>query len=408
MEKIKFIHTADLHIDSPFKGLRRLPSSIFEKLKQSTFQAFDKIIEVAIEEQVDFVLIAGDLFDDDIRSLKAQIAMRTGFERLEKVGIQVYIIHGNHDHLSGSWAHINWPRNAHFFAKNVEMIPFIRNGKLVAHIYGFSYEQRVVTRNMTEEYKKVDGAPFHIGMLHGNLEGKKDHDRYAPFTVEQLLGKDFDYWALGHIHKSQVIYENPYIIYPGNIQGRHIKETGKKGCYLIQLTLNDTNIQFIPTASIIWESEQVAIDDLSAIDELIMKIQKLKDTFRQTNNGTIIALDIVGTSCLHQQLTEDGFTKELLEILNEREEDEDHFVWISTMKVNSGLDYNRSRLKQESHFISDLLEKIDGYNDHDIEQALSLLFNNRKALLFLEEIKQNQQEIIDNAERLLLQELLKR
>lgn len=407
MEPIKFIHTADLHLDSPFKGLRHLPSSIFEKLKQSTFQAFQKIIELAFAEQVDFVLIAGDIFDEDVRSLKAQIALRTEFERLEKAGIHVFIIHGNHDHLNGRWAKLNWPETVHFFSKDVEMIPFLRNDTPAAHIYGFSYGQRAITRNMTEYYQKVDGTGFHIGMLHGNLEGKNGHDPYAPFKVEQLLEKNFDYWALGHIHKQQVIYENPCIIYPGNIQGRHSKETGQKGCYLVELTSNETNYQFIQTATIIWETEQVSIDELSATDELILKIQKLKDTYRNSNDGTILAIELIGNNALHQQLVEAGFMKEILEILNEQEDVEEHFVWISSLKVNSGLEYNRVTLKQDSHFISDLLQQIDGYSDQDFEEALSPLFNNRKAAPLLANIKEGKQEIMESVERLLLQELLK-
>lgn len=408
MDTIKFIHTADLHLDSPFKGLSHLPSPIFEKLKESTFTSFNQIIELAIREQVDFVLIAGDLFDDHIRSLKAQISLRKGFEKLEKSGIFVYIIHGNHDNLGGSWAQIAWPENVYFFPKDVTVIPFIKNGKTAAHIYGFSYEKREVTESMIKYYDKKEGAVFHIGMLHGNLEGKEDHDQYAPFTVNQLLEKNFDYWALGHIHKKQVLHEYPpYMIYPGNIQGRHRKETGEKGCFIIELNKAEPKQRFVPCASVVWETENVAIDHLKTVDELMIAIKKRKESYRNRWQGTILTINLHGNGILHKQLNDHQFINELCEVTNEDEEQEENFVWIADFENNTAISYNRELLKGESHFISDLLQQVDGYNDQLFEEALHLLLVNRKANVYLENIKEEREAILGKAERLLLQELLK-
>ncbi|WP_026092391.1 metallophosphoesterase family protein [Calidifontibacillus oryziterrae] len=407
MDTLKFIHTADLHLDSPFKGLSYLPTKIFEKLKESTFVSFHKIINVAILEHVDFILIAGDLFDDEYRSLKAQIAMRTEFERLEKEGIYVYIIHGNHDHLAGKWAQLNWPGNVYFFSSKVEVIRYVKNDTCLAHIYGFSYEQRAIIRNMTNDYKKEDGALFHIGMLHGNLEGKEGHDHYAPFSIDQLIQKEFDYWALGHIHKQQVLCEKPAIIYPGNIQGRHKKETGEKGCYLIELSKNGTNQQFIPTDLVIWENILISIDGISMLDELLEKIKNVKESYRLDKRSMILTIELIGTSNLHNQLMEKSFIYEFVDTINASEANEDVFIWISDCKVNTNFAYDRDTLKNDSHFISDLLNRIDEYSTHDLELALSSLISNRKAAPFLNELNEDFQEIINNAEKLILRDLLK-
>lgn len=246
MKQVKFIHAADLHLDSPFKGMEmNVAQSVWERMKQSTFESFERIVDKAIQERVDFVLLAGDLYDAETRSLRAQVFVREQMKRLSQYDIPVFIIHGNHDHLGGSWAAIEFPENVHVFTEPyVEEKSFYKNGELLASIYGFSYLQQAVTDNMTAQYTKMSDAPFHIGMLHGSVEGDAEHNRYAPFQIRELKEKQFDYWALGHIHKREILSEEPYIIYPGNIQGRHRKETGEKGAYLIELTKQGTHCSF--------------------------------------------------------------------------------------------------------------------------------------------------------------------
>lgn len=408
LNTMKFIHTADLHLDSPFKRLNDLPQAIFNKIKESSFRSFERIISYAIKEKVDFVLISGDLFDDENRSLTSQVYVRNQFERLQSHGIQVYMIHGNHDHLGGKWANITWPDNTHVFADHVEVKAYEKEGKVMAYIYGFSYEQRVITKNMTNHYIKKDGALFHIGLLHGNLEGKEDHDPYAPFTIQQLLDRNLDYWALGHIHKRQIIHENPPIIYPGNIQGRHGKELGQKGCYIIEMHENKINSSFYPSAEIIWESKDIFIDPFDSADQLIEEIKTEKEELRRSHRSTFLILKLKGYGKLHSIVNEEGFIKELLEIINEGEEEEEHFVWITECKLNTFLPYNRNELKEGAHFVRDLLEQIDAYDDPFMLEALSPLYKNRKLSSYIEVLSdEDKQDLIQRAEKYLLQELLK-
>lgn len=406
MKAIKFIHTADLHLDTPFYGLQdKLPNSIFERVKESSFLSLKRIIDLAIKENVDFILISGDLYDGENRSLKAQLKLCKELERLQEHSISAFIIHGNHDHLGGSWTTINWPENTVFFSSNV-MVSSFQKANSTTHIYGFSYPRRSVKESMVDQYVKQEDADFHIGMLHGNLEGQVDHDSYAPFKLQQLLEKDFDYWALGHIHKRNILHERPYIIYPGNIQGRHSKELGEKGCFLIQLSEGEQEVEFVPTAEIIWKEETISIDQLHRVDELITKVETLKNEFRSTYScGTFLSLELAGNGDLHSFLREEENISELLEVFRENEEDQTAFVWITKLKVHTLSEWNREQLVKESGFIGDLLFHMDEFQEY--EEALAPLYKHRQAKKVLHALtEEEKKELLAEAEKILLENLL--
>ena len=218
MKKIRFIHTADLHLDSPFINLKYLPKELFEKIQESTFKAFEKVIDAAIEKDVDFVLIVGDLYDGEDRSIKAQARLKGQMERLQRANIYAFIIHGNHDHLSGNWITLDLPENVYIFKDQVEMVPFFTKENCEVHLYGFSYPNRHVADRKVKDYQKIGDADFHIGLLHGFYEGSSSSTtKYAPFTKEELLQKKMDYWALGHIHKRQILHENDPLLFTREI-----------------------------------------------------------------------------------------------------------------------------------------------------------------------------------------------
>ncbi len=251
--KLTFIHTADLHLDSPFKGAENLPSKMVERLRESTFVAYENLIDNAIKHQVDFVLIVGDIFDQEVQSIKAHIHLLDGFKKLKKHDIQVYLSFGNHDFVRAQTFKRDYPDNVHVFENNqVESKVFYKNKQPVATLYGFSYQEQAERKNRTDEYVRKGESHFHIAMLHGSIGDKENqvHARYAPFQLQDLIMKKFDYWALGHIHKREVIKTEPSIIYPGNIQGRSIKEVDEKGGYLVELTTTETNLTFLPFQSI--------------------------------------------------------------------------------------------------------------------------------------------------------------
>ncbi|WP_395361626.1 exonuclease SbcCD subunit D [Levilactobacillus parabrevis] len=250
---MKFIHAADLHLDSPFLGLQHLPNGLLAQVRASTFTAATKVFDKAIAEHVDFVLLAGDLFDRAEQSVAAQAYLFEQFDRLNDVGIPALISFGNHDYLADQHQTVAYPANVTVFGPEVGTQTLtLASGETVA-ISGFSYPQRWVPEDQVIQFPTHASTDWHIGMLHGAVStGSGDH--YAPFTVAELLAKHYDYWALGHIHHRQVLNDQPPILYAGNTQGRAITETGTKGAYLVTSRNGQLVPEFFETSTINWEA----------------------------------------------------------------------------------------------------------------------------------------------------------
>ncbi|WP_066068330.1 metallophosphoesterase family protein [Neobacillus soli] len=401
MKQISFIHAADLHLDSPMVGLKHLPENIFTRVKESTFTALKKLTTAAIESQVDFVIFAGDLFDGEDRSLRAQSRFRTEMLRLAEKDIPVYVIHGNHDHLNGSWVHLDMPKNVHVFHSEVEAkVLQTKNGEIV-HLYGFSYPTRHVFSRKIDDYKKEEGADFHIGILHGNESAGTEHDNYAPFSVRDLQEKDFDYWALGHIHKRAVLSEAPPIIYPGNIQGRNKKETGGKGFYHVTLNDLDTKINFVETSDIVWEEAVVDAASVSSFNAILQLCHSTINDLRKEKSGTLVTLFLKNLQ-LEDYREKRNLDSELLEILLENEIDEESFVWIVNLIVIESKLFDKEQLKTEANFYAELFDTAADYED--IEDTIAPLYQHHLGRKYLSHLpKMEQEELIEKAEKLLIE-----
>ncbi|WP_075981535.1 metallophosphoesterase family protein [Bacillus massilinigeriensis] len=404
MKEISFIHAADLHLDSPMIGWKDLPQEIFQRLQESTFTAFHKIIDAAINYQVDFIILAGDLFDGEDRSVRAQSRLRKELERLESHHINAYIIHGNHDHLSGTWAKLKMPSNVKVFGKEMEVMTHISKDGTSVHLYGFSYPKRHVVERKVMEYQKEDNADFHIGILHGNLEGHSEHSNYAPFQLTELIEKDFDYWALGHIHKRTILSESPPVVYPGNIQGRNRKENGIKGCYYVQLTEARSRLQFVETSDVIWLELEIDGRSLNNFHLLYQGCRESMDSIRQEGMGYLIRLSVRSANLEDTQMNLD-LQQELLEALQEEEKDEESFVWPVSVQIEEEIRWDRSELSKLADFFNELFEVIDEYQD--FESSLSTLFNHPTARKFIDPLSvEDKVSLLKEAENLLVEQLL--
>lgn len=400
MKKVKFIHGADIHIDSPMVGLKSLPPRIFKRLQESTFQAFRSLIDAAISSHVDFVVLAGDLFDNENRSVRAQVFLRKEMERLAEKEIDVFLIHGNHDHMSGNWSQIELPSNVHVFGEQVAVKSFTTKNNAIVHLYGFSYPERHVYERKINEYERKDGADFHIGILHGNMEGSTDHGNYAPFQLNDLIEKEFHYWALGHIHKRAILKEEPVVIYPGNTQGRNRKETGVKGCYLVELDESDSKLEFVETSDVIWSEVAIDASDISSFDQFYQLCKDTLESIRIEGKGNITAFQISNLSVNMKEL------EELLETLQDDEKDEESFVWPTSIRVEEKLEWKREELSKESDFygeLFDVLEQTEGWDD-----LLATLYRNPVARKFLTPLLTDEvEEISKEAEAVLIEKLLR-
>jgi len=395
MKEVSFIHCADLHLDSPIIGLRNLPSFIADRLKESTFASFSAIIDQAIACKVDFIIIAGDIFDGEDRSIKAQIRFRKEMERLHAHHIAAFIIHGNHDHLKGSWTKIEFPKNVYIFPKEVTAKAFYK-GEMMVQLYGFSYEMRHVYERKIEDYEKEKTGDYHIGILHGNLEGTSEHSAYAPFSLQDLAAKKMDYWALGHIHKRVILTENPLAVYPGNIQGRHKKEIGEKGAYLVQLNGMETKAEFFSTAPIVWKSVQVNAKGIQTVDELLLLMNRMIEEEKKTRISCILFVEI------DQLMMEETIAAgELLEILQQEAVEEAEFIWVASIKYQENKEWAKENLVEESAFYKELFANASELSI--VEKALEPLYSHPAAHRYLAELTEKEKkELAIEAEDLLI------
>lgn len=331
---VQFIHGADLHLDSPFIGLKTLPDFLWEKIYHSTFTALTNLVNHAIDKQVDFVMLAGDIYDSDDRSVKAQAFLKTEMERLNQAEIPVFICHGNHDYIENSGLHLKMPENVELFSETVETKWLTtKNGERIA-VSSFSYNSRWMTKRMITEYpKKHETADFHIGMLHGFSEGlETSHGHYAPFTINELKSKGYDYWALGHIHTRQVLEIQPPILYAGNTQGRSSKETGIKGCELVTLTLGDSSIETLETQDIQWETLEISLAKRSTLDDVYRKIKETIEIKEGSQKNYLLTIELVDTKDLLPNVLKKIIQGELLEALQQISATEP-FIWVNQLKI---------------------------------------------------------------------------
>ena len=318
MTSFRFLHCSDLHIDSPFKGLSLVQPSLAEKLRSSTYQAFQNVVNRALQEEVDAVLIAGDIYDGSDRSLQAQLKFRRELQKLSEVGIDTFIVHGNHDPLDGWAASLDWPKRVYVFSgAQVECRPVTKNGTVRAYVHGISYLQRDVKENLAQKFKRASSECFDIGLLHTNVGNQDAHVNYAPCSIDDLVSRNMDYWALGHIHRFQVLREsNPAVVYSGNTQARHMRETGEKGCCLVTLHKNASpEIQFIPTDVVRFFQGELDLSGSISLDEVITGVRGECERFagQVKDRDIFINLTLNGRTRVHAELIRDN----TLEVLQE-------------------------------------------------------------------------------------------
>ncbi|MFC1734079.1 exonuclease SbcCD subunit D, partial [candidate division KSB1 bacterium] len=339
MQPFTFIHAADLHLDCPFKELHAvsdLPGAgaspkiqgVNTRIRNATFTAFDNLISLTLERNADFLLISGDLYDSQNRSLRAQLAFRDGMKRLAERDIPVYVVHGNHDPVLTDAPAVRLPDNVHIFDySSPESLVFRKNGTPCTVIHGISYANREETRNLSrllapagrtikedDQGSQLDitgeghsGPLFHIGLLHCNAGGQSGHEPYAPCSVkDDLIPAGMDYWALGHVHTRTTLHDaHPVIVYPGNTQGLHFRETGARGCCEVCVdTPGEAQVNFHAVDDIRWYSEEINITSHENINNLIDAQETLMEKISADSDGrlALARLTLTGRGPVHSEL----------------------------------------------------------------------------------------------------------
>ena len=318
MDSFRFVHAADLHIDSPFAGVGDADNRVATRLREATFEAFQNLVDLCINQNADFLVIAGDVYDGADRSVRAQLRFRDGLAKLADKGIQSFVVHGNHDPLDGWQSSISWPEGIHIFGATPEWKNFEKNGEVVAAVQGMSYPTREVTDNLATQFSPPEsGNLFAIGLLHANVGANNAHPNYAPCTVEDLSQSGIDYWALGHVHTRQTLKRAaPVIAYPGNTQGRHPNETGARGALVVDVDPSGASkSEFVALDVVRYERSDVDISNIETIDSLDSAIRQATDNLsvQAEDRDVVCRLNIVGRGPLHEQLAATGAVDDLLD-----------------------------------------------------------------------------------------------
>lgn len=334
----KFIHTADLHIDSPLRGLAMRDETMMRTVQRATRTALQRIIDLALEEQVAFVLIAGDLFDGEWKDMHSGQWAAGQFRRLEEAGIGVYYIRGNHDAVSQIQRKIRWPSNVVELPHDEPTTIVLEDLGVAIHGQGFADQK--VEIDLAARYPERINGMFNVGMLHTSLTGSEQHDTYAPTSLEVLKSKGYDYWALGHIHlrNAEPICVEPYVTYSGNPQGRHIREAGDKGCLIGEIEGESLKeVKFHSTDTLRWQELIVDVSDDTSLDGVLAKAGQAIQTQHTRHGGLSSAfrLTFSGATKVHEELSDLIGRAEIYQQIFAAAESVDDEVWIEKIRFDT-------------------------------------------------------------------------
>jgi exonuclease SbcD len=320
---ISFLHAADIHLDSPLKGLQRYESAPVDRIRGATRRAFTRLIDLAIEKRVDFVLLAGDLYDGNWRDYNTGLFLVRQLGRLREQNIRVFAIAGNHDADNKMTRVLRLPDNTRLLAH--DRPETVRLPELDVAIHGQSFAKAAVTENLAAAYPPPIKGCVNIGLLHTGMGGADGHERYAPCTLEELRLRGYDYWALGHVHARQVLCHDPPVIFAGNVQGRHIRETGPKGCLLATIC-PDGNIEhvFQRLDSVRWERGRLDVSDSATESDVLDRAAELFDGLLASepdpDGMLVVRVTLSGATPLHDRLqtNPERFAAEVRSLATER------------------------------------------------------------------------------------------
>lgn len=389
-KNIKFIHTADIHLGKKLSCNIPSETQVDKVLFDATEQAFQNLVELAVTENVDFILIAGDLYDREARSIKSSHFFLEQAEILNKNDIKIFVISGNHDPAGIENEVFELPENVKYFSSdNVESYEFLKNGKLAARILGQSYRQKFENRTMYNYYTAPDNSVFNIALLHTALN--KDNNRYVPVTKSELLTKnEIHYWALGHIHQYQKLNHKPSINFSGTLQAHDISEEGNKGALLIEVDSNlKVKEKFIPLAPVVFKKIEIDLEKYEELDNISQLLQLLKirldksiENLRLKNESqtfktkaVIVRLYIKGRTGIHRHLdaNRDELEETLLKDIRSRFRGESPNLWLHSLVFRTTAPIkNLEELKKSSELYQNIDQLInDILTDPELKRELA-------------------------------------
>ncbi len=365
-----FLHAADVHLDSPLRGLEKYEGAPVAEVRGACRRAFDNLIDLAVEEEVSFLLLAGDLFDGGWKDYNTGLYFVKCMARLRKAGIPVFIVLGNHDAESRMTKSLRLPDNVTLFSSRKSHTILLE--KFAVAIHGRSYPNRKVSDNLAATFPSHEPYCFNIGLLHTSLNGRPGHEPYAPCSLDDLAARGYDYWALGHIHQAEIVCENPHIIFPGCLQGRHIREEGPGGAVLV--TVRDGKVVRVDQRCLDvmrWRTCRVDLSPCETLEAVYDQVQHVlhKEMERAEGRTLAVRLVLVGECPVHDELIRQRqvVSEELRSLVVDLGE-----IWLEKIFFRTTSLFDRGDLFGDDSPLGDLLKKVERM-DYKQENLLELV-----------------------------------
>ena len=355
----KFLHAADIHLDSPLQKLDHYEGAPVEELRHATRRALENMVKLAMLEDVAFVLIAGDLYDGDWKDYNTGLYFISQMSKLREANIPVYIVTGNHDAASKITKTLRLPEGVNLFPGEKPATLILDNEGVALH--GQSFRSPAVKKNLAAKYPSALGGYFNIGLLHTCATGREGHEHYAPCTMGDLQSKGYDYWALGHVHQKEVLLDDPLVVFPGNIQGRHVKETGPKGCMLVAVDDHGrVAADFRPLDVIRWVRLQPDVSGRENAYDIIDDIAaSLEETLEQNEGMPIVArVEVTGVCPAHDELASNP-ERWTNEIRSAALDASGEAIWIEKVKLRTRPTQDMKSLESGSEPVAETLQYLD-------------------------------------------------
>ena len=369
---MRFLHAADIHLDSPLIGLSAYPDAPAELLRTATRDALHNLVELAIDERVDFLVIAGDLYDGGWKDFNTGIHFAWQMGRLKRAGIPVYLLHGNHDAESEMTRRLSLPDNVQVFPTSKAATFTLPELKVALH--GRSFKTAATTEDLVPGYPAPRPGWLNIGVLHTALEGYAAHASYAPCSIAELRAKGYQYWALGHVHEHQIWHGDSTIAFPGNLQGRNIRETGPKGALLV--TADEQEIRAVERRYVDvlrWHRLQVDVSEAARLGEVSRLIGgALEHLLAHDDSGRTLAVrvTVAGATAAHGELF--GLESQLrAEVLAQAAALAGERMWIEKVVVDTRPRESAEQLAARGDALADL-QAILAAADSDPDLLASL------------------------------------
>jgi DNA repair exonuclease SbcCD nuclease subunit len=353
-----FIHAADIHLDSPLRGLAQYDGAPVEQIRGATRQAFANLVDLALAEHVAFVLLAGDLYDGEWKDYNTGLFFAAQMTRLREAGIQAFLIAGNHDAASQLTRYLRLPDNVTVFS--VQQPETVRLDAFNVALHGQGFSTRAVSHDLSAAYPEPEPHLVNIGLLHTSMDGREGHEPYAPCTCDGLLLKGYDYWALGHVHKREILHRDPWIVFPGNIQGRHVRELGPKGCTLVTVQDNQVvAVQHRDLDVLRWSICDVDVAGALTGDDVADRVRQALDREVAAGSGRPLAVRVrlYGACTAHGELSaqHERWTNEIRTLATDVS---NGTLWIEQVKMHTRTGIDLDQLLVRNDALGDLLRAL--------------------------------------------------